>query len=211
MSSSDRLLVKDRHTGKVHNLIDRLRSGRRVIIPCQETLSFAFRSLLRRSFLLGEIEMKRQQIDIRLLKHMNRDKAYLCQRMFSRLKKVYGDKERIAKSKTGGSPWRSLTDLCRDMGFKNHMGSRYLVMDLKKKLTASGLVMFDNSIVEGERRASRFAFIAIIEEKAMELWDQYRDSFCICGEESQNLNSHGLCSCWNGLFDPNVIAKLAVS
>jgi len=151
--------------------------------------------------------MKRRDIDIRLLKNMGKAHAYLCQRLYSWLERHHGKYETMAYSKNKGCVSASLRQMCKGMGIKNNIKSRYLVMYLKKKLWVAGLIAFDNSWQEGEvGKAGRFAFIARIKE-TLQTWKEFHTS----REEDIHLNCQVLCSCWNGLFDENVIAKLAVS
>lgn len=155
----------------------------------------------------------RTKINKQLLKFNNQEKSYLCQRLYSLYIRIHAEKNAIAKRRTGGSPWASLTHLCKKMGFKNHMGSRYLIMDLKKRLERSGMMIFNNEIVKGGNQASRFFIIAKIKEMAESFAEKsikaLEESICVCGDKSTDSRSHVYCSPIRGIFGLEVRTKVA--
>lgn len=109
---------------------------------------------------------------IRLRKHLSADKAYLAAKLYGRLESWYAQKEKIAFQKTRGLPWASLSTMCDLMGFKDHIGSRYLVMELKKVLDKSMLVHFWRKFEKGLRMADQL----LILDKGKPKAKTYKDS-----------------------------------
>lgn len=158
--------------------------------------------------------MKRAHLDIRLLKHMGREKAYLCAKLYSRLQKHHDQYEAMAQSKNKGCVSVSLTQICKMMGIKNRMKSRYLVMNLKKRLWISGLVAFDNSWGKNDRnKAGRFAFISRVKEVLQEWKNQRAErnlALIYSRGEIQPFTATFICSQWDRVWSPEVLSKLVI-
>ena len=80
----------------------------------------------------------------------------LAAKLYGRLENWYAKKEKIAFSKTHGLPWASLSTMCRLMGFRDHIKSRYLMMELKQALDKAFLVYFWKQFKKGLKLADKF-------------------------------------------------------
>ncbi len=100
---------------------------------------------------------------IRLRKHLSAEKAYLAAKLYGRLEGWYAQKAKIARSKSKTLPWASISTMCQLMGFRDHIGSRYLIMELKRSLDKAQLIHFWKQFEKGMKLADLFTLL----EKAL--------------------------------------------